>query len=70
MPLTFRLEFLPLRSFKTIAELIINKSSGGRWRYNMLFESLEPDFDDIITIESPLNKTSSVAFKLNNIYKN
>lgn len=36
----------------------------------MLFESLEPDFDDVITIESPLNKISSIAFRLNNIYKN
>lgn len=32
MALTFRLEFLPLRSFKTMAEFLVTKSTGGRWR--------------------------------------
>merc|ERR1712096_105861 len=35
----------------------------------MQLEATEPDFDDIINIESPLNKTSNVAFKLTNQFK-
>jgi hypothetical protein len=35
----------------------------------MFLEATEPDEDDIITIYSPLNKTSSVSFKLTNRFK-
>ncbi len=42
------------------------KSSGGRWKFNCVFEAAEPDVDDVINIKSPLNKTSSVSFKLTN----
>ena len=64
--LEFVLRFEPLRPFKATAELIIYKSSGGRWKFNAIFEALEPDVDDIIIIQSPLHKTSSVSFKLTN----
>ena len=68
-PLVFDLRFEPLRPFKTQTEFIIYKSSGGRWKFNVVFEALEPDVDDIITITSPLHKTSSVSFKLTNHLK-
>ena len=32
----------------------------------MIFESVDPEVDDIILIQSPLHKTSSVSFKLTN----
>jgi len=32
----------------------------------MVFEALDPEVDDIILIQSPLHKTSSVSFKLTN----
>lgn len=35
----------------------------------MIFESLEPEVDDVIIIQSPLHKTSSVSFKLTNHMK-
>jgi hypothetical protein len=64
--LEFTLRFEPLRPFKANAELIIYKSTGGRWKFNAIFEATEPEPDDIIIIQSPLHKTSSVSFKLTN----
>lgn len=49
-PILFDLRFEPLRPFKTQVEFIIYKSSGGRWKFNAVFEALEPEMDDIITI--------------------
>ena len=63
------MRFEPLRPFKTNTEFIIYKSSGGRWKFNVIFEALEPEVDDTIVIQSPLHKTSSVSFKLNNHLK-
>jgi hypothetical protein len=65
-PLSFNMLFEPLRPFSTTVELVIEKSSGGRWRYEIQLEASEPDIDDIIKIESPLNRTSSVSFKIHN----
>lgn len=65
-PLEFLIRFEPLRPFKTIVEFLIYKSSGGRWKYNIQLEALDPDVDDTIVIESPINKSHSVAFKLTN----
>lgn len=65
----FDLRFEPLRPFKTTVEFIIYKSSGGRWKFNMVFEALEPEVDDTILIQSPLQKTSSVSFRLSNHLK-
>jgi hypothetical protein len=65
-PLTFKLRFEPLRPFKTSMEFIVYKSSGGRWKFNMVLEAMEPEVDDVIIIQSPLQKTSSVSFKLTN----
>lgn len=58
-----------MRPFKTQAEFIIYKSSGGRWKFNVIFEALDPEMDDTILIQSPLHKTSSVSFKLSNHLK-
>lgn len=63
------MRFEPLRPFKTSTEFVVYKSSGGRWKFNVVFEALEPEVDDVIVIQSPLHKTSSVSFKLNNHLK-
>lgn len=68
-PIVFDLRFEPLRPFKAQTELCIYKSSGGRWKFNVIFEALEPEVDDVIIIQSPLHKTSSVSFKLTNHMK-
>lgn len=49
-PLEFALRFEPLRPYKTNCEFVIYKSTGGRWKFNVIFEALEPEVDDIITI--------------------
>jgi len=63
------MRFEPLRPFKSNVEFIVYKSSGGRWKFNMIFEAVDPEVDDVITIQSPLHKTSSVSFKLTNHLK-
>ena len=67
--LEFIVKFDPLRPFKTIVEFLIYKSSGGRWKYNVQLEALDPDVDDTIIIESQINKSHSVGFKLTNQLK-
>ncbi len=49
-PLVFLMRFEPLRAFKSSLEFIVYKSSGGRWKFNMIFESIDPEVDDIIVI--------------------
>lgn len=66
----FLLRFEPLRPFKVNTEFIIYKSTGGRWKFNAIFEATEPEADDTIIIQSPLAKTSSVSFKLTNYMRN
>mmetsp|Transcript_30926 Transcript_30926/g.28111 ORF Transcript_30926/g.28111 Transcript_30926/m.28111 type:complete len:157 (+) Transcript_30926:298-768(+) len=67
--LIFEASFAPLKPFKMTTEMTINKSSGGRWKFRLFLEALLPDPDDKIEIISPINKTSSVSFKLTNIHK-
>jgi hypothetical protein len=45
------------------------RTSGGRWKFRITLEALEPQEDDTIIISSPLNKTTSVSFKLTNKVK-
>jgi hypothetical protein len=58
-----------MKPFKTSVELVITRNTGGRWRFKLNLEATEPDEDDVIVIYSPLNRTSSVSFKLTNKYK-
>ncbi|OLQ10590.1 Sodium-driven chloride bicarbonate exchanger [Symbiodinium microadriaticum] len=41
--------------------LVITRASGGRWRFDLKLEATEPEVDDIISIQSPLNKPASVV---------
>jgi hypothetical protein len=61
-------KFYPLRPFKTECEICIIKRSGGQWIYNIIFESLEGDPEDIIKIQSSIGKETIVSFKLQNIF--
>ena len=65
-PLEFVVKFEPLRPFKSQCELLVSKSTGGRWRFGAVFEATDPELDDVIEIKSPLHKTSSVSFRLCN----
>jgi hypothetical protein len=63
---TLRVHFAPLRPFVAMPSLVLTRASGGRWRFDLKLEATEPDVDDTITIQSPLNKPASVAFRLCN----
>ena len=58
--------FAPRQPWQGRAELIITKQSGGRWKFPLAIQSHLPIPDDTIRIESPVNTTSSVAFRLKN----
>merc|ERR1719230_1178460 len=61
-----QVRFVPLRPFVSLCNLVLTKASGGRWRFDMKLEATEPEVDDTIAIQSPLNKPASVAFRLSN----
>jgi len=63
---SLKVNFAPLRPFVAMCKLVITRSSGGRWRFDLKLEATEPEVDDTISIQSPLNKPASVAFRLSN----
>ncbi|CAE7919874.1 CFAP47 [Symbiodinium sp. KB8] len=65
-PLRLRLDMEPLKPFEVPAEIVVKKSSGGRWRFPVLLVATDAEPDDVITIESSLNRTASVSFQLSN----
>jgi hypothetical protein len=65
-PLEFEMSLEPLKPFEASIQFIINKSTGGRWRYLMRITVTEPTPDDAIDIEATLNRTSSVSFGITN----
>ena len=67
--LIFQAKFTPMKPFRSTLDIAVVKASGGRWKFKLILESTEPDVDDTIMIASPINKTSSVSFKLTNPYK-
>ena len=64
----YRFVFEPTRPFTSPLEFVVNKLSGGRFRYEVFVESTEPEVDDVITISSELGRSSSVSFKLANAF--
>lgn len=68
--LLYFVRFQPMKPFKASLEFIVLRQSGGRWKYKIQLEATEPEEDDVILISSPLNKTTSVQFKLTNKTKN
>jgi len=69
IPLEFKLTFEPLRPVEVSTHLIIIKKSGGRWKYPMKFIVSEPQVDDVIKIQSSINRTATVAFKITNQFE-
>ena len=65
-PVEFDVRFEPMRPFTAAVQFIVNKASGGRWRYEMKLIASEAEPDDTIVIEAMLNHTSSVSFELTN----
>eukprot|EP00163_Fabomonas_tropica_P020793 TRINITY_DN366_c0_g1_i2.p1 TRINITY_DN366_c0_g1~~TRINITY_DN366_c0_g1_i2.p1 ORF type:complete len:2833 (+),score=824.11 TRINITY_DN366_c0_g1_i2:1027-9525(+) len=65
-PLRFNVKFEPLKAMTEQIELVVDKASGGRWRYAIALRATPPELDDVIVIESQLNQASSVSFELFN----
>jgi len=63
---SLHVRFTPLRPFVAMCNLLITRASGCIWRFDLKLEATEPEVDDTISIQSPLNKPSSVAFRLCN----
>ena len=68
-PMQYNVRFDPLKPFSCLLDLVIKKKSGGQWRFQLSVEAEEPDIDDLIVIESQLNQTSSISFKLTNQFR-
>jgi len=66
--LRMSLDWRPLRPIRSSCALIVRKSSGGRWRYELALEAGDPEPDDTIHIESGINKSSAVTFRLSNAF--
>ncbi|KFO69759.1 Putative uncharacterized protein CXorf30, partial [Cuculus canorus] len=63
--LIFNVVFTPNKPMRNEATLIVQCTTGGIWKFPMLFIATEPEVDDVINIEAVgLNKESVVGFKL------
>ncbi|CAK4117218.1 unnamed protein product [Aphanomyces euteiches] len=68
-PLEYLVRFDPLKPIRLTVGLIVKKRSGGLWRFDIHLDASDPFVDDVLTIESALNQTSSVSFKLTNQFR-
>ncbi|NXU12752.1 CFA47 protein, partial [Pardalotus punctatus] len=63
--LIFNVVFAPSKPTRTEAFLAVQCTTGGLWKFPLLFIATEPEVDDVINIEAVgLNKESIVGFKL------
>ncbi|KAF1778352.1 hypothetical protein GQ600_12341 [Phytophthora cactorum] len=67
LPYTIRFE--PLRLYRGSIALLVKKNSGGLWRFDVSLDAGDPPVDDVLSIESSLNQTSSVSFQLRNQFR-
>jgi hypothetical protein len=62
------MKFLPFKPMSTRVNLVLDRKSGGRYKYELNLDSCMPDVDDVIVIESTINKASAVKFRLKNLF--
>ncbi|RLN56143.1 hypothetical protein BBJ29_005156 [Phytophthora kernoviae] len=67
--LPYMIRFEPLRPYRGPAVLLVKKQSGGLWRFDVTLDAGDPPVDDVLSIESSLNQTSSVSFQLRNQFR-
>lgn len=65
-PLSVRLSFIPLRPASLKLTLVVEKESGGRWKYPVHINVSDPPVDEVLTIQALLNQTSSLSFRITN----
>ncbi|XP_074953995.1 cilia- and flagella-associated protein 47 [Phalacrocorax aristotelis] len=69
--LIFNIVFAPNKPIRNEATLVVQCTTGGVWKFPMLFIATEPEVDDVINIEAVgLNKESIVVFKLTSQTRN
>ncbi|XP_009578410.1 PREDICTED: putative uncharacterized protein CXorf30 homolog [Fulmarus glacialis] len=69
--LIFNIVFAPNKPMRNKATLLVQCTTGGVWKFPMLFIATEPEVDDVINIEAVgLNKESIVGFKLTSQTRN
>lgn len=61
-------QWTPLKPLKAHASLVVRQANGGRWKYDVTLNAFAPEVDDVILIESTLNRTASVSFSLANAF--
>jgi len=52
VPLRFKVSFEPQKVCRTKVDFVVNKNSGGRWRFELQLEATEPDLDGTIFLEA------------------
>lgn len=62
--LKFQALFEPHKPFNASVNLVIKRQTGGRWPFEIQLDSLYPEPDDVIHLESNLHNTSTVTFRL------
>ncbi|XP_040516248.1 cilia- and flagella-associated protein 47 isoform X2 [Gallus gallus] len=63
--LIFNIVFAPNKPLRNKGTLVVQCTTGGIWKFPLLFIATEPEVDDVINIEAiGLNKESIVDFKL------
>jgi hypothetical protein len=65
-PIRYQVTFEPMRPFSTSLLLVVVRSSGGRWPFEIQLDAADADVDDTISIEAALKTTSVVNFRLVN----
>ena len=65
-PIRYQVSFEPMLPFSTSLLLVVVRSSGGRWPFEIQLDASDADVDDNIAIEAALKTTSVVTFRLVN----
>ncbi|KAJ1619853.1 hypothetical protein T492DRAFT_889707 [Pavlovales sp. CCMP2436] len=66
--LPIAVQWTPLRPIKAHASLVVRQEGGGRWKFDVILHAGAPEVDDVILLESTLNRTASVSFSLANAF--
>ncbi|XP_053166997.1 cilia- and flagella-associated protein 47 isoform X2 [Hemicordylus capensis] len=63
--LVFNIVFAPNKPMRNPATLLVQCSTGGIWKFPIVFVATEPEVDDVLNIEAAgLNKESVISFRL------
>ncbi|GAX74871.1 hypothetical protein CEUSTIGMA_g2317.t1 [Chlamydomonas eustigma] len=63
-PLQYNVTFAPMTVFSESIEFLVNKSSGGRWRFELQLQAEEPELDGTIIIEAGVEQTAYIPLYL------